>query len=175
MKMEKKKTRRRLTKLKLNRVDLVPVGACEGANILIAKRKKEEDELTEASDRNEGTEVAKAEIEKQSEKLHKKFPDLSDRQIEKLSEERSKWTSEREVEEAERFHPRPDPAGQFLKTKREAAGVTQEQVAKAAGVTQQAVSQIEAGSRPSWDVFSRSCEALNVTTDELVEEGLLRL
>ncbi len=69
----------------------------------------------------------------------------------------------------------PHPAAEFLRKRREAAGISQATLAKRAGLaSQQVVSALEHGTQPSFESFSKAAQALGVTYDQLVEAGFFR-
>lgn len=61
-----------------------------------------------------------------------------------------------------------------LKDVREAAGLTQVQLAERAGLTQQVISSLEGGRirRPSWHVVAKLSQALGVAPQELFNREL---
>lgn len=64
----------------------------------------------------------------------------------------------------------PDPAGAFLRRRREELGRTHRSVAKAAPVPVATLSSVENGSVPSWRTFSAS--ELSVSVEEMEAAGL---
>lgn len=62
--------------------------------------------------------------------------------------------------------------GEFLKNAREAAGLTQHEVAERAGLTAAYVSQVESGRRadPQFSTIVKMCTALRITTDHVASE-----
>lgn len=175
---------RRLTKLRLSRVDLVPAGANPGARIELYKR-DESDNQEEPMRNDEAAELLKTarELREAATALRKAAlagepepgpePSSADRSL-PLEKRRELYIAERQAEHAERFPPRADPAGEFLKRKREELGLTQETVAKAANISQPTLSGIENGSRPLYDTFYEVCKSLGVTYDELKAAGIFR-
>ena len=149
---EKTKKIRRLKNLKLRRVDMVPKGASQGANISLIKIDEEEEEMGKTEQA-----IAKS----------------ADRTL-TLEKRRKAYQAERAAEDAPRIPKRPDPSGEFLKRKREETGRTQADVAKSADLPTSTYNDMECGSRPSWSAFSNACSALEVTTDELIAAGFLR-
>lgn len=176
----KERKLRRLKKLRLSRVDLVPAGANPGARIELFKRDKGEpmkpDEAAELLKtarelHKAATALRKAALEKEPAEppvLKSADPSLS------MEERAAAYRAERKAEHAERFPQRPDPAGEFLKRKREELGLTQETVAKAANISQPTLSGIENGSRPGYDTFYEVCKSMGVTYDELKAAGIFR-
>lgn len=61
--------------------------------------------------------------------------------------------------------------GQFIKAKREAAGLTQKELGEAAGLSDSSIQRIEAGSRktPVWDTLCKIAKALNFHPFEILK------
>lgn len=61
--------------------------------------------------------------------------------------------------------------GQFIKEKRESAGLSQKALGEAAGISDSAIQRIEAGARktPSWDTLCRIAKALRFHPFEILK------
>jgi transcriptional regulator with XRE-family HTH domain len=59
-----------------------------------------------------------------------------------------------------------------LKALREAAGISQEALARSAGISTSAVTKLEqSGKEPSWDTAKKLAKALGVTLDDMAVDG----
>ena len=63
--------------------------------------------------------------------------------------------------------------GQFIKEKREAAGLTQKELGSASGLSDSSIQRIETGSRrtPSWDTLCKIARALNIHPFEILKNA----
>jgi len=69
----------------------------------------------------------------------------------------------------------PHPAAEFIRLRREAAGMSQAALAKSAGLgSQQVVSTLEKGTQPTFESFSKACQALGIGYQELIDAGFFR-
>lgn len=63
--------------------------------------------------------------------------------------------------------------GQFIKEKREAAGMSQKALGEAAGISDSAIQRIEAGQRktPGWDTLCKIAKALDIHPFEILQNA----
>jgi len=191
---ERRRRARKLRRLRLNRIDLVPSGANPLASISFFKHDTT-GEVAELKRR-----IAKA--ERQTEKLKRvDEPESAGwySQLEDLARERvakTKLTPAQARVEVFHQHPelqaardaegrrkyerpdlqRPDKVAVFLAKKRRELGLSQEAVAKSADISQAALSKLESGDTetPTLRTFSRLYSALGLTLEDVQKAGIFR-
>lgn len=156
--------RRKLRRLKLDRIDLVERGANDGATIQLFKQHDEERKMgnTEKADL-----LAKAKAIAEDRSLP-------------LDKRRVGWEAARQIEYAERTAAPPDPKavrlGMRLLEKRKALGLDQQEIAKAADLSPSSVSRLESGDTelPSQETISKLFDCGVLTLADLKAAGLYR-
>lgn len=155
--------RRKLRRLKLSRIDLVPEGAHPGARIEFTKADQTKEHHMGKTEKADLLAKAKA---------------IAEDTTLTLEARRVGWEAARQIECV--AEARPDPKavkfGQLVKARRKALDLDQEQVAKAADLAPSSLSRIESGETeaPSLDTVNKLFEAGVVDLDLLREAGFYR-